>query len=388
MTRIYLDNAATSWPKPDSVYQAIDHYQREVGAAAGRGAYEEVTAVQRIVDQTRQQVANFINAGHQRNVVFTYSATDALCTAILGGLRDGDHVVTSVAEHNSVLRPLRQLESEGRINVTRVSCDFAGRFDVGEVLDSIRDDTRMVALTHASNVTGAIQDLKPIGQHCRENGIVFLVDAAQSIGHVPIDVEDLACDVLAASGHKGLLGPLGTGILYLSDDMSSHISPLRFGGTGSALSDDVQPNEMPEKFEAGNLNVPGLVGIQAGINFLNSDEGLKRAEDLGRLMQKLLDGILQINGITLFGPKTHLDRTPVFSLSCAHMSCVDVAAALDVTWSIQTRAGIQCAPLLHRAIGTIAGGGTVRLSIGLFNTDYEIELALGALSEIASQISI
>ena len=388
MKRVYLDNAATSWPKPESVYQAVDRYQRELGAASGRGAFREATVVQRLIEQTRRQVAEYIKAGDQGNIFFTYSATDALCTAILGVLRHGDHVVTSIVEHNSVLRPLRHLENEGHVSVTRVGCDLTGRIDAKTVLDSIRDETRMVVLTHASNVTGAVEPLVPIGRHCREKGILFLVDAAQTIGHVPVDVGELACDILAASGHKGLLGPLGTGILYCSEQVAANMRPLRFGGTGSAVGMDQQPDELPEKFEAGNLNVPGIVGLHAGLDYLVSEEGRERSAMQERLKQKMLEGILQIDGLRMHGPDNPHDRTSVFSVSFEQMACSEVSATLDANWSIQTRAGLHCAPLLHRAIGTEPIGGTVRLSIGLLNTEQEIDLALGALTEIASQISV
>ncbi len=387
LKRIYLDNAATSWPKPESVYRAVDHYQRELGAPSGRGAYCEAISVQRLIDQTRRQICELINASEDGSLVFTYSATDALCTAILGVLRDGDHVVTSVVEHNSVLRPLRHLEKEGRISVSRVGCDATGRFAVQSVVDSLQVNTRLVALTHASNVTGAIEPLEAIGKHCRANGIIFLVDAAQTVGAVPVDVGKLNCDILAASGHKGLLGPLGTGILYCSDAVAENMTPLRFGGTGSTVSQDQQPGNMPDKFEAGNLNVPGIVGLQAGLEYLVSDQGQELLARQEELKQKMLAGILQIEGVNLHGPVLAKDRTSVFSLSFELTPCTEVAAALDASWSIQTRAGLHCAPLLHREIGTEFHGGTVRLSIGLFHSEQEIDLVLRALTEIAAEVS-
>jgi cysteine desulfurase/selenocysteine lyase len=388
LNRIYLDNAATSWPKPESVYSAIDRFQREVGAASGRGMYKEVVDVLRLVEQTRQQVAEFIKGGDRHNIGFTYSGTDSLCTAIFGILRDGDHVVTSVAEHNSVLRPLHCLESQKRIEVTRVPCDATGRFHHVEVVKNIQSNTRLVVLTHVSNVTGAIQPIEPVGLHCQQEGITFLVDAAQSIGHLPIDVGNLGCDILAAPGHKGLIGPLGSGVLFYTDAVARRMTPLRYGGTGTIGGGDVQPEQLPDKFEAGNLNVPGIVGINAGIAFLNSQEGRQRLEAAEVLKRQMLEGILQIQGIKLHGPQQPDRRTGVFSVSFENMVCTDVAAALDTTWSIQTRAGLHCAPLLHRAIGTESAGGTVRLSIGLFNTEQEIELTLSALAELAAQISV
>lgn len=389
MERIYLDNAATSWPKPDSVYEAVDHAQRVIGAPAGRGGYQQVVDALRLVEQTRGLIAKFVNAPHRRNISFSFNGTDSLSTALFGLLKKGDHVVTSVVEHNSVLRPLKHLESEGLIKSTYVGCDATGTFNEDEVIESIEPNTRLVCLIHVSNVTGSIQPLanlkKRIKQKAEEIGndkIIFLIDAAQSLGHIPIDIKELGCDILAAPGHKGLLGPLGTGILYVSDDVVSEITPLRYGGTGTDGSVEIQPTKTPDKFESGNLNVPGIAGINAGIKFLKSDAGKEAHANWLANSKLLLDGILSTKGVTLQGNPTMKNRIGVFSISVDGLDCHEASNILDCSASVQTRAGLHCAPLIHRAIGTEEQHGTIRLSVGLFNTKEQIEKAIEAVGNL------
>ena len=300
MSRIYLDNAATSWPKPDSVYAAIDHAQRVLGAPAGRGAYYEANDASRIVDHARNEVAKLINAPKSRNIAFTFNGTDSLSTAILGLLKSGDHVVTTVVEHNSVLRPLNHLQGEGLIEVTCVGCDEEGFVDVNEIIASIKPNTRLLVVNHVSNVTGSIQPVDTLKERLavlENQKIVFLLDAAQSLGHIPVDIQELGCDILASSGHKGLLGPLGTGLIYLSDRIVKSVNPLRFGGTGTEGSVEFQPEQMPDRFESGNLNVPGIAGVHAGIRFLNSTEGLELRARRHANAARLLQGISEIPGV-------------------------------------------------------------------------------------------
>ena len=388
MDRIYLDNAATSWPKPESVYAAVDHAQRVIGAAAGRGNYKHVIDALRLVEQTRGQIARFINAPNRRNISFSFNGTDSLSTALFGLLRPGDHVVTSVVEHNSVLRPLKELESNGSLEVTFLDCDEYGRFDESDVLKAVRKNTRLVSLIHVSNVTGAVQPVENIKRLLVEAGhdknTRFLLDAAQSLGHIPVDVQSIGCDILAAPGHKGLLGPLGTGLLFVSDDVADEIRPLRFGGTGTDGSVEVQPVKVPDKFESGNLNLPGIAGLNAGVKFLVSDEGKIAHEKWMTHSRLLLDGINSIEGLKLQGLDTMQGRIGVFSISFDGMDCREAAGLLDVNWSVQTRAGLHCAPLIHRALGSEDQGGTIRMSVGLFNTREEIETSVEALRELVS----
>lgn len=386
MDRIYFDNAATSWPKPDSVYEAVERAMRTLGAPSGRGGYREAIEADRLIEQTRGMMAELIQAPHRRNISFAFNGTDALSTAIFGLLETGDHVVTSEAEHNSVLRPLKDLESRGWIELTCVSCDESGAYTEDDVIAAVRSDTRLICLNHVSNVSGSIEPIGNIKSRCVEMGnetIVFLLDAAQSLGYLSIDVQELGCDLLAAPGHKGILGPLGTGILYVADSIVDSVRPLRFGGTGTDGGIEIQPTKAPDKFESGNLNVPGIAGVHAGISFLNSElgaEAKKRRENLSQLM---LDGLLSLSGVKLHGRQVMEGRTGVFSLSIEGFDCHEAATVLDSNWSIQTRAGVHCAPLIHRAMGTDTLGGTLRLSVGLFNTIQDVETTIDALRQLS-----
>ncbi len=391
--RIYLDNAATTWPKPETVYQAVDHAQRSLGVSLGRGSYRQVGDVSRIIRQSRSQIAAKINADNARQVIFTFSCTDSLSMAILGWLNPGDHVVTSLAEHNSVLRPLAYLQRQGNVSVERVRFDEQGRVCPQAIIDAIRPQTRLVVLSHASNVTGTIQDLETIGQFCQQHQVPFLVDAAQTMGILPIDVKAIGCDMLAAAGHKGLLGPTGTGILYLSPKIADQLRPLRFGGTGgtggsgdSGNSEalDRQPETIPEKFESGNMNVPGLIGLAAGLDFLQTDQAAELRKQSNDRQSRLWQGLQEIPGLHLYGANTEQDRMGVFSIRFDQLSCHDAAVILDTQWSIQARAGLHCAPLMHQGLGTLNHGGTLRISPGLFTTNQDIEMALQAISKIAA----
>jgi cysteine desulfurase family protein len=383
-SRIYLDNAATTWPKPESVYAAVDRYQRESGAPAGRGAYAEATEVGRLIASTRRAVAELIGAKDPNHIVFTLNGTDALNLAIHGALSKGGHAITTHVEHNSVLRPLRTLEDGGHITVTRVQSGADGIVDPAQVRVALRTDTRLVVLTHASNVTGAIQPAAEIGKLAREHGALFLLDAAQTAGELPIDVSELGVDLLAAPGHKGLLGPLGTGVLYLRPSVESHVACTREGGTGSESESDRQPDALPEKYESGNLNVTGIAGLGAGAAWLKA-RGLEtiRQHTL-ELTQRLLDGLASIVGVRLFGPTSAAARVGVVSAVVEGYAPQEVAAMLDSAYRVQTRAGLHCAPLMHQALGTISQGGTVRFSVGPFNTVGHIEQAVAAMQEIAA----
>jgi cysteine desulfurase / selenocysteine lyase len=381
--RIYLDNAATSWPKPEPVYWAVDRFQRDIGAAAGRGAYCAGLEADRIVAAARSGVARLIGAGDPRQIVFTASCTDSLNLALHGWLRTGDHVVTTVAEHNSVLRPLRELVERRQIVVTRVACDRDGTVDPDDVRRALRPATRLVAIVHASNVTGAIQPAWEIGQVARAHGAALLIDAAQSIGHLPLAVDELGCDLLAAPGHKGLLGPLGTGLLYIRGGREGELQSFRQGGTGTRSQDDRQPDSLPDKYEAGNLNMPGLAGLAAAVEFLGR-EGIATIEAReAALAEHLRSGLREIAGVTLYGPAKPQRRVGVVSLNIRGYDPQEAAMLLDATFGIQVRAGLHCAPLMHESLCTLAGGGTVRFSLGAFNTEAEVDAAIAAVTELA-----
>jgi len=384
MHRIYLDNAATTWPKPETVWQAVDDYQRQLGAPAGRSAYHEAAEVERLIGQCRQQLAALLGADGPQRIVFTLNGTDSLNQAIHGVLRPGDHVITSVCEHNSVLRPLRHWQDHGDVRVTYVRSDGSGYINPDDVRQAIQPRTRLIALVHASNVTGAVQRLADVGRMAREAGVLFLVDAAQSLGHVPIDVTQMHCDLLAAPGHKGLLGPLGTGALYFAPGVEQQLVPTRQGGTGTRSDEDIQPTSIPDRYESGNLNVAGIVGLNAGVAEVQR-RGLDAiGEHERQLTERLLAGLAEIRGVTLYGPRSYEPgrRVGVVSFNLEGFEPQELAALLDSTRSIQVRAGIHCAPRMHQTLGT-SPRGTVRFSVGMFNTMEDLDAAVEVLREIA-----
>ncbi|MCO6458341.1 MAG: aminotransferase class V-fold PLP-dependent enzyme [Pirellulaceae bacterium] len=383
-TRIYLDNAATSWPKPETVYQAVERYLRHCGAPAGRGAYREASEVEREVARCRRLLAELIAAEDPRQIVFTCNATDALNLALHGLLRPGDHVVTSVVEHNSVLRPLRFLEQQQGVQVTRVPCDQRGVVDPAAIERAVRPETRLIALIHASNVTGALQPVEQAGQIARRHGCLLLVDAAQTLGHMPVDVQQLGAHLLAAAGHKGLLGPLGLGFLYMAPGVEQVLQSVRQGGTGTHSDQDRQPDSQPDKFESGNLNVPAILGLAAGLEYLR-DRGLERLhEHYQRLTARLLDGLRAIAGVRIHGPADPASQVGVVSVTVAGYDPRELAGLLDSAFAIQVRAGIQCAPLMHEALGTVHHGGTIRFSVGAFTSEREVDQAVEAMAELTA----
>ena len=382
--RIYLDNAATSWPKPAAVYDAVDRYQRLSGAAAGRSQYAEASEVSRLVEDARQRLANLIGAREANRVIFTFNGTDSLNLSLLGLLRLGDHVVTSVVEHNSTLRPLRHLEEMGTIQVAYVPCDQQGLVDPDQFRRAIRPATRLFALVHASNVTGAIQPVDEVAQIVREHGILMLVDAAQSLGHIPLDVQQLPCDLLASSAHKGLLGPLGTGMVYLAPGAEHHVSSFRWGGTGTQSQHDRQPESLPDKYESGNLNVPGLVGLRAALEYLQQRGIPSVRQHEQALTGHLLEALRNLAGVTVHGPADAGRQVGVVSVTVRGYDPQEVAAILDVAAGIQVRSGLHCAPRMHQALGTAPHGGTVRFSFGPFNNPVHVERAIRAIAHVCA----
>jgi cysteine desulfurase/selenocysteine lyase len=381
--RIYLDNAATSWPKPEAVYEAVDYYQRELGATTGRGAYREAEEVERRVRRTRRRLVALLGAEDPDRIIFTANGTESLNLAIHGVLRPGDHVVTSVVDHNSVLRPLRFLAEHQGVQVEHIPCGADGIIDPQSVRRALRPHTRLIALVHASNVTGAIQPVEEVGRIAAEHGVFYLVDAAQSLGHLPIDVPRIGAHLFAAPGHKGLLGPSGLGILYIAPGCEEHVLPLRQGGTGTQSDEDRQPDTLPDKYEPGNLNVPAVLGLGEGIAYLEQVGLAQVRQHAQALTARLLDGFAEIDGVTVFGPRDARRQLGVLSISLSGVDPRVVAAMLDSTHRIQVRAGIQCAPLMHRTLGTTQRGGTVRLSISVFTTEDDVDAAIDAVAEIA-----
>ncbi len=385
--RIYLDNAATSWPKPAAVYDAVEHYLREIGSPAGRGGYRAAEDAERIVAGCRKDVASLFGIADPRNVAFTFNGTDALNIAIQGALSPGDHVVTTLAEHNSVLRPLRFLEENASITVTRVPVDEFGVFDPTAVQAAVREETRLVVVTHASNVTGVVQPVEEVGALLSASDALLLVDAAQTAGHLPCNLIKLGADMIASPGHKGLLGPLGTGVLVLGEGVADRLRSFRYGGTGTQSEDDRQPVTMPEKLEAGNLNLPGIAGLRAGISYL-AEQGIESLHQQTMLLrERLVAGLAPIQGVTILGPTADLSAAlptvGVLSMTVDGYDPQEVAAMLDSAYGIEVRSGLHCAPEIHRSLGTFPTG-TVRFSVGSFSTEQDIDIAIQAVTEISA----
>lgn len=383
--RIYLDNAATSWPKPESVYRAVDDYQRRLGAPAGRGAYAEAEETARLITGARRSIARLLGAADEKRIVFTQNGTDSLNLALHGLLRPGDHVVSTVIEHNSVLRPLYHLMRRREVTFTLVACGGSGVVDPAEIAAAIQPNTRLIALNHASNVTGALQPAAEVGKLARERGILFLLDAAQSLGAIEIDVRALGCSLLAAPGHKGLWGPLGTGLLYVAPGVEADLLPVRQGGTGLRSEEPQQPDTLPERYEAGNLNAPGVIGLGAGAaEVLSRGVTAIRQHELA-LLERLVNGLREITKLTILGPQIAQSRVGVVSFTLAGWDPQDLAAALDSHFRVQARAGLHCAPQMHAALGT-APAGTLRLSLSPFTTEVEVDAAIQAIQELADAV--
>lgn len=385
---IYLDNAATSYPKPDTVYAAMDQYSRDCGAPVGRGAYRKSVELQSEIDQCRKLAAEVLGAARPEEVSFTFNGTDSLNTIIHGVLKPGDHVITSDVEHNSVLRPLQTLKQRWGLEVTHVPANEQSVVDPLDFKEALRENTRLIILNHASNVTGSIQPIDEVGEIARKAGVLFLVDAAQSAGHIPLNVSDQPIDFLACPGHKGLLGPLGTGLVYIRTDLADQVESLRQGGTGTSSEEETQPLTQPDKYEAGNHNTPGLVGLKAALEYLKQRgiDDLRQHEQ--QLTGLLLEGFRALPGFELPGPLQPEKRVGVVSLVNQSVEPQVLASILDENFGIQIRAGLHCAPRIHRSIHSQEWGGTIRFSPGPFTTVSQIETSLSAMQELAVSFSV
>ena len=376
---IYFDHAATSWPKPPAVREALDRYFGDAGGNPGRAGHRMSIAAARLVEETRNGLAELLGIEDPARLAFAKNATEALNVAIYGLLQPGDHAVTSSVEHNSVMRPLRDLERRG-VAVTVVPCGPDGLIDADAIAAAIRPDTRLVVTLHGSNVTGALLPIDAIAAACRERGIPYLVDAAQTAGAIPIDVAALGVDLLAFTGHKGLLGMTGTGGLYVRPGLS--FEPLLRGGTGSRSDLEVQPDFMPDAYESGTLDVAGLAGLGAGVRHL-LETGVDKVEAHDRdLATRAIDGLAGIPGVTVYAPSDEYRRCGVLSFTVEGLAPSDVGGILDRDFEIMSRVGLHCAPGAHRTIGTFPTG-TVRFGFGLSNTIEEVDTAIGAVAEIA-----
>ena len=391
--RLYMDNAATSLPKPREVTEAMVRYMTELGGSPGRGAYREAVETGALIFECRQRLSRLFNGERPEHFVFTLNCSDALNLAIRG-LLDGDdgttaHAVCTQVDHNSVLRPLNELARRRRVDVTHVPVDpSTGRVDPDDVRKAIRPQTKLIALTHVGNVTGAVQPVREVGRVAREAGVPFLLDGAQSAGHVPIDVRADNIDLLAAPGHKGMLGPTGTGFLYLRPGMEKLVQTVREGGTGTASEHPVQPQFLPDKYEPGSHNAVGIIGLSAAAKWVlgRTVESLA-AHDLD-LVRTFIDGVQGIDALTYYGPQGVRNRVGVFSVRVEGFEPQELSAVLESRFGILTRSGIHCAPLAHQALGTTECGGATRFSFGPFLSKQDVKFATDALAEVAAAAKI
>jgi cysteine desulfurase / selenocysteine lyase len=379
---IYFDNSATSWPKPPGVKEAMVRFMDEVGANPGRSGHFLSIEAARIVYEAREALSTLFGVNDPSRIVFTLNATESLNLALKGFLKPGDHVITSGMEHNSVMRPLRALERKG-IDVAVVACSEAGVLDPEEVRKRIRANTRMIVLNHASNVTGALLPVREVARIARERGLMLLVDAAQTAGAYPIDLERDEIDLLAFTGHKSLYGPQGTGGLVLGERVhEEEMTPLKQGGTGSRSEFEEQPEFLPDCFESGTPNGIGIAGLLAGVQFV-LHEGIEmvRRREMG-LIERLMEGLKRVPGLRIYGPEDIRSRIATVSFNVSGLSPSDIAFRLEREFGILCRPGLHCAPAAHRTIGTFPQG-TVRFSLGAFNSEEDILSAINAVSVIS-----
>ena len=380
---IYLDNGATSFPKPPAVAAAMSHFLLKVGGSPGRSGHRLSQEAARVVFECREALASLIGAPDSKRVVFTLNATQALNTAIYGTLRQGDRVVTTSMEHNSVMRPLRDLESRRVIEIHVVPCDRGGRLDAHQLEEAVRTHRpRLVAAVHASNVTGSIIPLREIGRICRAAGALLLLDAAQSAGALPIDVEADRVDLLAFTGHKSLFGPQGTGGLWAREGVDPE--PLVRGGTGSNSELEEQPEFWPDRLESGTQNTVGLAGLLAGLQFIAAEGVAAIHTREEALVRRLLAGLEGIPGLRTHGPDHAAERTPVVSVTFDGLFPSEAGFLLEEGFNVLTRVGLHCAPAAHRTIGTYPQG-TVRFTPGYFTTIEDIDTAIEGCRYLAAK---
>jgi cysteine desulfurase family protein len=378
---IYFDNAATTYPKPEVVYQAVNKCMREYCANPGRSGHKLSMEAGRVVLEARELLAELFGTKRSDNIIFGLNATDALNTAIKGLANKGDHIITTSMEHNSVLRPLKQLESQ-EIETTIVQCSETGELNVAELEANIKSNTKMIITTHASNVTGTVMPIKEIGEIARRRKLLYIIDTAQTAGTYKLNVSDLNVDVLTFTGHKGLMGPQGVGGFYIREGIA--LRQMREGGTGSMSDSLIQPEILPDKFESGTPNTPGIAGLAAGLKFIKEIgiEQIRKHEE--EITSYFLKQLSEIDDIIVYGPQNVLKQAPVVALNIKTKTSAEVSFILDNQFDIATRPGLHCAPLAHQTIGT-KGQGAVRFSFGYFNTIDEIDEAICALKAIAKE---
>lgn len=379
---IYLDNSATTYPKPESVYKFMDSFYRENGVSPGRSGFDDAIKAEEMVMGTRKLLTEFFNAGGDVNrLTFSYNASDSLNMIIQGLAMKGDHVITTMLEHNSVLRPLHHLEMNGLIQVTHITFDEQGYINPDDIKKALRNNTKMAVINHCSNVIGTIQPIAEIGKICKEAGVLLIVDTTQSAGAVPIDMQAMGIDVVVFTGHKCLMGPTGIGGSYVMDNVP--VKYTRYGGTGVRSAQKTHLEEFPYRLECGTLNLLGVAGLNAGVKWIlsNGIENIHNKEM--ELWNKLRNGIQNVENVITYCADGNENRNPVLCFNVKGFEAGDVGTILDVDYNIACRTGLQCAPNVHTVLGTDKIHGTVRLSIGPFNTEEQIDIAINAVKEIA-----
>lgn len=380
---IYFDNAATSFPKPKRVYEEMLWCMEKYCANPGRGGHKMSLESGRAVLKVREIISDFFNIKNPMQVVFTKNATEAINIAIKGVLKEGDHVITTCMEHNSVIRPLKALEKENIIELTIVPGDEFGEVDAEDIRRAIKGNTRLIVSTLSSNVNGIIMPVKDIGSIAKEKGVLFLVDAAQGAGSIKIDVEELNIDMLAFPGHKGLLGPQGTGGLYVREGIK--INPLILGGTGSNSESFMQPETFPDIFESGTINTPGIVGLGYGIEYINR-MGLDNINILKhKLVKTIYEGLSELRNVKIYSRPEISKNSGIIAFNFDDVESNEVSYVLDKVYNVATRSGLHCSPLAHTKLKTIKTGA-VRISVGCFNTLEEVKIVLKFLKEISDNI--
>ena len=380
MKRIYFDNSSTSFPKAPNVSAAVADILENGSYNINRGGYSEAYALENVVFDTREKLCKLFNFDKSSNVVFTPSITFSLNYIIKGFLKKGDHIITSSMEHNAMIRPLVQMQECG-VEFDCAPCNIDGTLDPKEVEKLIKPNTKAVMMLHGSNVCGTLLPIKEIGEICKKHNLKFIVDSAQTAGVFPIDMKEMNIDVLCFTGHKSLRGPQGIGGFLISDDMASLTTPIILGGTGSYSDLETAPQSMPDKFESGTMNIPGIVGLHAALEYLETENIDNIRDEEIKIAKRFYDGIININGVEAVGKKDFVNRAPIVSLNFKTMDNAEVAFELESNYGIMTRCGLHCAPRAHKTLGTFPCG-TVRFSFSQFSTEKEVDFCLNAINTI------
>lgn len=397
----YLDNAATTWPKPETVYTTMDSFFRGYGVNPGRAGHELAVEAEKMITQTRRMLAGFFGfTGDPSRVVFTQNATDSLNIALYGLIDEGDHVITTRLEHNSVLRPINHMQRDHNVSATFVSRDEQGYIDPQDIKNAITDKTKLVVVNHASNVLGSVQDLKAIGAICKEADKIFVIDTCQTAGVLPIDMEELGVDILTFTGHKGLFGPMGIGGMIVREGLD--VRPARVGGTGVDSISPYQPDQYPFHLEAGTVSIPGIAGLNAAQKWFaelgREQSGSKDADHATACraalehiekkekehVEKLAGAFRNMDGITVYGPNNPDNRVATLSINIDNMPADQAGTMLDADYYVCVRSGLHCAPLVHEDQGTVEQKGTIRFAPGYFTDEEDLEQAITGISELAA----